>query len=448
MDDKINVSVVVPVYNVARYLRQCLDSVVNQTLPDFEVICINDGSTDDSGKILQEYAQKYPFVRIIDKPNSGYGHSLNVGIEASRGKYIGIVESDDFIDPQMYLRLFEQAEHFQAEVVKANFYNYRQNNGNEFFEMLAPCPYGQIFEPVRIPQMFFGEIYLWTGLYRRDFLDDKDIRFNETPGASYQDVGFTFKIYAAAQRMLALKEGYYHYRRDNETSSVFSLSKVFCVCDEFQEIRRYLALHPELQENVRDIVPYMHYKRYMPTFGRIAYRYKVSFLERMIKEFDALQAAGQLQPSFWLADDWQTLQNLRVAYTELWAEAQEMRWHLQGLKDDLAGAEMVYIYGAGKIGCEIAEGMTAAGIIINGFVVTAKKDNADMINGIPVKQLDEITDVSSQGFVVAVKQEWQFEVVQNLKQHGAKKIVVVDLGLRKYLRQATNRKYEGFEMRM
>lgn len=444
MDNNINVSILVPVYNVAIYLRQCLDSVVSQTLPGIEVICINDGSTDDSGKILEEYAQKYPFVRVIDKPNSGYGHSLNIGIEEANGKYIGIVESDDFIDPQMYLRLFEKAELYQAEVVKANFYNYRQNNGNEFFEMLAPCPYEQIFEPVRIPQMFFGEIYLWTGLYRRDFLNKKEIRFNETPGASYQDVGFTFKIYAATKRMLALKEGYYHYRRDNVTSSVFSLGKVFCVCDEFQEIKRYLTQHPELQESVRDIVPYMQYKRYMPTFGRIAYRYKISFLERMIKEYDELQSAGQLQPTYWLADDWQTLQNLRTSYAELWAAAQEVRYHLQGLKKDLSKGEAVYIYGAGKIGREVAQGMVATGIKVHGFVVTSKEDNEDVVDGIPVIQLDDIAHLPSQAIVIAVKPEWQFEVAENLRNHGAKNIVVIDAGMRKYLRQSTDKKYEGF----
>lgn len=440
----VKVSVLIPVYNVERYLRRCLDSVVSQTLHDIEIICINDGSTDNSRNIIEEYVYKYPFVHVIDKQNSGYGHSLNVGIEAARGKYIGIVESDDFIDPQMYLCLFEQAEFFQAEVVKANFYNYRQIEGNEFFEMLAPCPYGKIFEPVHIPQMFFGEIYLWTGLYRRDFLNEKKIRFNETTGASYQDVGFTFKIYATAKRMLALKEGYYHYRRDNETSSVFSLGKVFCVCDEFQEIRRYLEQYPDLQECVRDIVPYMQYKRYMPTLGRIAYRYKISFLERMIKEFDGLQASGQLQSTYWLADDWQTLQNLRITYADLLAEEQEMRWHIQGLKADLSGGEAVYIYGAGKIGREVAQGMAAIGIKVHGFVVTSKKGNEDMVDDIPVRKLEDIALIPQQAFVIAVKQEWQFEVAENLRNHGAKIIVSMEDSIRKYLRQSIDKKYEGF----
>ena len=444
MVDDIKVSILIPVYNVANYLRQCLDSVVVQILPNIEVICINDGSTDGSRDIIEEYVQTYPFVHVIDKPNSGYGHSLNIGIDAAKGKYVGIVESDDFIDPQMFMRLFEQAELFQAEVVKSNFYNYRQASGNEFFEMLEPCPYGQLFKPVNIPQMFFGEIYLWTGLYRRDFLQKNAIRFNETPGASYQDVGFTFKIYAAVQRMLALKDGYYHYRRDNEAASIFSLGKVFCVCDEFQEIRRYLALHPELQENVRDIVPYMQYKRYMPTFGRIAYRYKISFLERMIKEFDELQATGQLRPTYWLADDWQTLQQLRVIYAELWAEAQETRWHLRGIKEDLASAEKVYIYGAGKVGREVAEGLIAIGIKVYGFAVTTMDGNADTVEDIPVRQLDEIASLPQMAFVVAVKQAWQFDIVENLRQRGVKNIVVADACLRKYLHQAIIKKYEKF----
>ena len=444
MSDDVSVSILIPVYNVAPYLRQCLDSVVRQTLQGIEIICINDGSTDESRDIIEEYKNNYPFLHVIDKPNSGYGHSLNVGIDASKGKYIGIVESDDFIDPQMFLRLFEQAEFYQAEVVKSNFYNFRQDQGNEFFEMLAPCPYGQLFEPADIPQMFFGEIYVWTGLYKREFLQKKNIRFNETPGASYQDVGFSFKVYAAARHMLALHEGYYHYRRDNITSSIFSTGKVFCVCDEFQEINRYLQQYPSLRKKVQDIVPYMQYRRYMPTFGRIAYRYKTAFLERMIKEFDELKTEGRLQPDNWLHDDWQTLSELRTTYAELCAEEQGMRWHLSGLKNDVSSAEKLYIYGAGKIGNEIAEGLAAIGIKFYGFVVTSAEGNAERIGDIPIVLLDNVADVSRQAFIVAVKQKWQFEVVENLKKHQATNIIIINDILRKYLRQTTNKKYEGF----
>ena len=92
------VSVIIPVYNVEKYLRQCLDSVINQTLKDIEIICVDDGSTDNCPNILDEYAAKDARIKIIHKKNEGYGKAMNVGISHASGEYIGIVEPDDYID--------------------------------------------------------------------------------------------------------------------------------------------------------------------------------------------------------------------------------------------------------------------------------------------------------------------------------------------------------------
>ena len=104
------VSVLVPVYNVKLYLRQCLDSLVAQTMDDIEFICIDDGSTDGCSQILDAYAAKDARFHIIHKENSGYGASMNVGLRAARGEYIGIVEADDFADADRFASLYETAE--------------------------------------------------------------------------------------------------------------------------------------------------------------------------------------------------------------------------------------------------------------------------------------------------------------------------------------------------
>ena len=112
------VSIVIPIYNVEKYLRQCLDSVVNQTLRDIEIICVNDGSKDSSLAIMKEYAERDERVKIIDKPNSGYGNSMNRGFDMACGEYIGIVESDDYADPEMFERLYATAKENELDVVK------------------------------------------------------------------------------------------------------------------------------------------------------------------------------------------------------------------------------------------------------------------------------------------------------------------------------------------
>ena len=96
------ISVIIPVYNVEKYLRECLDSVINQTLADIEIILVDDGSPDNCPQICDEYALKDNRIKVIHKENGGYGSAMNVGLEKATGEYIGIVEPDDYIDSKMY----------------------------------------------------------------------------------------------------------------------------------------------------------------------------------------------------------------------------------------------------------------------------------------------------------------------------------------------------------
>jgi glycosyltransferase involved in cell wall biosynthesis len=124
MKHKPKVSVIVPIYNVEKYLRQCLDSVVNQTLRDIEIICVNDGSPDKCPQIADEYAARDDRIIVIHQPNGGYGVAVNKGIAAATGEYVAIVEPDDFIDSNMYQTLYETAKKNNTDVVKSAFYIY------------------------------------------------------------------------------------------------------------------------------------------------------------------------------------------------------------------------------------------------------------------------------------------------------------------------------------
>ena len=122
MNGRVKVSVLVPIYNVEEFLPECLDSLVNQTLKEIEIICINDGSKDNSLDIIKKYATEDKRIVIIDKKNSGYGDSMNRGLKKATGEYVGIVESDDFIDLDAFEKLYKIAKHENVEVVKSNFY--------------------------------------------------------------------------------------------------------------------------------------------------------------------------------------------------------------------------------------------------------------------------------------------------------------------------------------
>lgn len=131
MENNVKVSIIIPVYNVEKYLRECLDSALNQTLKEIEIICVNDGSTDSSVDILKEYSLKYSRVKIISKKNSGYGNTMNVGIKAAQGEYINFLESDDLIEADMLETLYNIAQKDEEiDIIKGDYYEYFGEKNN------------------------------------------------------------------------------------------------------------------------------------------------------------------------------------------------------------------------------------------------------------------------------------------------------------------------------
>ena len=290
------VSVLVPIYNVEKYLGQCLGSLVAQTFDDFEAICINDGSTDGSREIIQRYLDVDTRFRVIDKPNSGYGASMNKGLDAARGKYVAILESDDFFEPDALEKLVSAAEENASDVVKANFWLYwsRPTERKELFRVVDSIEGGHTMRPLDDQAVFFRKPSIWSALYNREFLAKNEIRFLETPGASYQDAGFNFKVWACAERATFVEDPVLFYRQDNEASSVNSAAKVFCVCDEYEAMGGFIDARcatdaPQLHR----IIERMKYDSYLWNYDRLSPELREGFVLRASKELaDDLAAYG------------------------------------------------------------------------------------------------------------------------------------------------------------
>ncbi|MDR1808541.1 MAG: glycosyltransferase [Propionibacteriaceae bacterium] len=317
--DQPLLSVVVPIFNVERYLDECLASLRAQTLTDFEVICVNDGSTDGSRDIIQTYLDADPRFRVIDKPNSGYGASMNLGCAAATGKYVTILESDDFLDPACYEVLVGLAERHDVEVVRANFFFYwsQPYPKDEVCDLIRPALCDRVVNPQREHDIFFVKSAIWAGIYRRDFLAANDIGFLETPGASYQDTGFNFKVWIACTRAWFVQQAYLHYRQDNEASSVNSAGKVYPICDEHAEIERYLAARPE-RAYLDGVRLRVKFDNYLWNYDRLAPQFKPEFLQRMSQEFAADLAAGKDFSEF---NRWQKADVERLAKEPEWFHA-------------------------------------------------------------------------------------------------------------------------------
>lgn len=313
------VSLIIPIYNVEKYLRQCLDSVVNQTLKEIEIICVNDGSKDNSLAIMQEYAEKDNRVKIIDKENSGYGHSMNCGLKASTGEYVGIVESDDYADVDMFETLYNCAKQDNLDVVKSGYYLYYSKpvEKNEKVEIVSKvvsnrviCPREDFEAKMEMVEFFNIKPTIWSAIYKREFLENNNIVFNETPGASYQDASFNFKVWACANRVRLLQDAFLHYRQDNENSSVNSKGKVFCVCDEYEEMDRFLNERPLLKPKLECVKNRIKYDSYMWNYHRLDQKFKYIFIERAGLEFKADMENGTLEKDYFEWYKWKDLLKL------------------------------------------------------------------------------------------------------------------------------------------
>ena len=307
------VSILVPICNVQHYLRQCLMSLANQSLEDIEIICINDGSTDESLRIINEFASRDNRFVVINKANSGYGDSMNKGLELSRGKYIGIVESDDFAALHMFDRLYRVAVEQDADLVRSNFFAHSTINGvdhDDIIENLDGCPYDMVVRPVDYPVAFLCRPAIWTCLYKKSFLDKNKIRFLATPGASFQDTGFCFKALYAAERAFFIKDALLYYRVDNANSSVKSQKKTYCVCDEYAEIWKYAQSDSAKFEKIKYLIPRQQYGGYRWNLERLIPTYQVDFMRRFASEFSHISAAGLLDEKIFGESDFRYISQL------------------------------------------------------------------------------------------------------------------------------------------
>jgi glycosyltransferase involved in cell wall biosynthesis len=258
------VSIIIPVCNGEKYLKECLDSVAAQTMNNYELICINDGSTDGTRKILEEYQRRDKRVRIINQTNMGYGLTMNRGIDEAKGKYIGVVEADDCVDRDMFRTLSETAELTRAEVVKADYYEFTGAGRERKLTYMQVAPdkrlYGRVLDSTATTALFYAVQMTWEGIYLRSFLKKNGIYHNCSPGASFQDNGFWFQVFARAKRVCFVNKPLYMYRIDNMAASTkcSDISKIVRMFAEYDFILDFLKKNP--RDMGRLYTTYLHFR--------------------------------------------------------------------------------------------------------------------------------------------------------------------------------------------
>lgn len=217
------ISIIVPIYNVENYLRQCLDSLINQTYKNLEIIVINDGSTDNSGIICQEYAQKDNRIIYIEKENGGQSEARNMGLDRMTGTYVTFVDSDDWVEPNYVEVLYKKLLEYCADIAVGNYYSYNEQEGIFYFHIFGNSYYEKVYDNVSIFENFyesehmknFALICVGGKLYKSDLF--RELRFEV--GKLGEDGYLNQKIYLLAEKTIYLNAGLYAYRQREGSSS-------------------------------------------------------------------------------------------------------------------------------------------------------------------------------------------------------------------------------------
>ena len=224
----VKISVIMPSLNVSEYIDECIQSVLNQKFADIEILCIDAGSTDGTYEKLEEYKSRDNRIRLFQSDKKSYGYQVNMGIKKATGEYIAIIETDDYIDENMFSELYPLAEKNHLDYIKAgatsvklygkiNILN-KMKFGNEELDIN-----NSVISSKEQPQIIGVDYYIWRGLYNREFLLNNQIFCNETAGAAYQDIGFTHLVTVYATKCMFIDKELYYYRLLRQGNSTTSL---------------------------------------------------------------------------------------------------------------------------------------------------------------------------------------------------------------------------------
>ena len=255
------VSVIIPCYNAEKNLAQCIDGICRQTLEQIQIICVDDGSTDTTLEILQDYQKKDPRIQVIRQQNAGAGAARNAGLERATGEYLSFLDADDFFEPDMLEKAVAAAEKWQAEFVvfRADRYYPAKNRyepmpwavRNSDLPPYMPFPYRQLAGNVFLS--FVG--WAWDKLYRRSFVEEHGLRFQEQ--RTTNDMLFVFSALVVAKRIAIVNKVLAHQRRGgSESLSVTREKSWHCFHDALVALKQRLVDENIFWELEQDYINY------------------------------------------------------------------------------------------------------------------------------------------------------------------------------------------------
>ena len=232
--NECKLSIIVPVYGVEKYIDKCLNSLVKQSLKEIEIIVVNDGTKDNSQKIIDKYVKKYPDkIKSYIKENGGQGSARNYGLKKATGEYIGYVDSDDFVEKDMYKKLYNKAKKNNYDIVVCGNYNVSEDYQNKNIDAFINN-YNTDLENI-----FFGKMAVWNKIYKRDILIKNKLEFKEK--VWYEDLAFTLKAIMNSNTFAFIDEPLYDYLiREGSTMNNSNVQRNLEILDAFNDILSYI----------------------------------------------------------------------------------------------------------------------------------------------------------------------------------------------------------------
>jgi len=235
------ISVVVPMYKVEAYLERCIQSLVDQTYTDLEILLVDDGSPDRCGEICDEWAKKDARIRVIHKKNGGLSDARNAGLVQATGEYIGFVDSDDRIEPRMYELLYKAMQETGAQIAECTYENFSDTSEPKPYE--GEDPVCRIFSAEQAIFELLGDGALrqtvWNKLYRAELVKDKLFPV----GKINEDEFWTYRVFGEAQRIVRIDAALYHYyQRDDSIIHTYDARRLACL-EAFEQRDPYLREH-------------------------------------------------------------------------------------------------------------------------------------------------------------------------------------------------------------
>lgn len=362
---RAKVSVIMPSLNVADYIRECLDSVTSQSLEELEIICIDAGSTDGTKEILVDYAKRDSRIVLLHSDRKSYGRQVNMGLDYASGEYVAVLETDDWIEPDMYQYLYQYAQEEKLDYAAADFDMFwRLQSGADYcIRQRLFCSeemdwYGKCLNSDQLATLRASDYVLWKGIYNREFLNTHHIRLHESFGAAFQDMGFLQQVKTYAKKAMYVDRSFYRYRQDRQAASSRGLEGLVYYEGEFRWINDKLKL--------RDRMGNVHKKYYYFTMSLSFITKYEQILEWLLgdwrdkrldspylwfrEQITAAIAKGLLEETMYGRDLWERLRLLldsREAHSQRLTEETRTKKQKEQAFLEKVGCRSVIIFGCG-----------------------------------------------------------------------------------------------------